>query len=322
MNSKWTILAVLIFALMCFGTGCGTKAAPSASSGFQAPAASQDHSSDSALESEDEQEIILAEFDHMLQSGADEKEAIQEILKNAPILSAENTSKMVLCFEDYQNEKVAEGELISSDLVKLIQTSLKEPYQEKMINDVEKIDSPELKSAVQGLLDRGYQIIVPEGNYQAVINYDVYKNFEAFVTPDIRDYTEIKASESENRMSEDAGIIIPIREVFNRARACESFLERYPDSSRLAQIKSMYNGYVDAFFYGQDNTPAFDSATNRLHQEFLDTYREAALDSTDSALARAASDYLSILEKNHDQLTDTVKTYRETMISTLKGTNP
>lgn len=317
MKIRWIPAAGLIIAFACFVTGCSSEAIPSAAP--QTSAAPQISHSGSALMTEEEQKAILSDFETLLQSDDAEKEAIQAILEQSPLLSPENASRMVMRFEEYQNRAISTEEIVSQDLVDLIQSS-NEPYNEKAINEVTEIQSAQLKTAVQGLFDRGYKIIIPEGNYQAVINYGVYKNFEDAVTADIGAYIEIMASESESRMSEDAGIIIPIREVLRRAQACESFLPLYPDSSKAAQVKSKYDGYVDAYFFGQNNTPAFDYFTNALQQEFLDSYRLAASESTGSAIAKAASEYLGILEKNDYSLTDAVKDYRKRMTDTLKGT--
>jgi hypothetical protein len=62
------------------------------------------------------------------------------------------------------------------------------------------------------------------------------------------------AVESEQRMSEDAGIIIPIDEVLARALAAESFITAYHDSVKFDQVEQRYKIYVDAYFFGQDNT--------------------------------------------------------------------
>lgn len=262
----------------------------------------------------------MADFLALLKTESAEKAAIADLKAKLPALTAENAARMVLAFEAYQNDVVMKGTAFGGDLVKLIQSSLAEPYNEKTVNDLSAVQAPELKNALQALFDRGYKIVIPEGNYQAVIDYGVYKSFENYLPPDLSAYIEIMASESEDRMAEDGGIRIPIHDVYTRARLTENFLQAFPESVKASQVAKKYDGYIDAYFYGLDNTPAFDYQTKQLEQEFLDSYRKVAADSTNSPLARAVSDYLKVLMDNGYKLTDTVDNYRESIVHTLKGT--
>jgi hypothetical protein len=266
-----------------------------------------------------DQEAILSEFESLLESGADEKEAIDMMLEKLPVLSKSNASKMVLMFEQYQLDAVARGDIVNRELVDLIQSSLEEPYNEEVINDPAAIEDDAMKNAIQHLLDRGYKLITPEGMYEAVINYGAYKKFENYVTPDIRAYIEVKASESEKRTLSDAAIIIPIDEVYRRATSCMRFIELYPDSSKLEDVKSMYSSYIDSYFYGRDNTPAFGYSGNKLEQDFLDSYKAAAEDVSNPAWSAALQDYLAVLEENGCALTQAVKDQRENLVNRLKA---
>ncbi len=69
---------------------------------------------------------------------------------------------MVLSFEAYQ-EDVNPSTVFSQELVNLIQT-LEEPYNEKTLNDLSKMTNADLRNVLQAVFDRGYKIIVPEGD--------------------------------------------------------------------------------------------------------------------------------------------------------------
>ncbi len=337
MQKKWMLLTAGILLTALLVSGCNNKDAGGASpSNSTAPptagAGTVEPSTDPSVEpstgpettpgdsaaSEEEQKAILDIFQALLKTPGNEKAALAEIRKDISKLSPENANQMILSFEAYQ-ENVRPSTIFSQELVNLIQTS-EEPYNEKTLNDLSKITNADLKNALQAIFDRGYKIIVPEGTYETVIDYAVYKAAEKYVTPDIAAYIGIMAAESGQRMSEDAGIIIPIDEVFARALAAESFVTAYHDSVKFDQVEKKYMNYVDAYFFGQDNTPAFDYFTKKLSQEFLDSYKKAAISGKDSAIVKAVADYLEILEENDYKLTATITDYRKNMTNSLKNT--
>jgi hypothetical protein len=313
MRGKIILMLGLLVALIIFAAACGAPPDnPDDGNGDEEP---------STVLSEAEQQVILSDFTIMLDSNVAETAAIAEIKNDLPLLSPENVSLMVLQFEIYQRDQIAAGGIITQELIDLIQAKMNEPYGEEAINDAAGIADPELQAAIQALLDRGYKIIVPEGMYAPVINYGVYRQFADYVTADIKAYIAIKAAESDQRMSEDAAIIIPISEVYSRLRLSEDFLGLYPDSQKYAEVKSMFDNYVSTYFYGQNNTPAFDYTTNTLGQEFRDSYQAAMADSATSAVAQAATNYLAFLSENDFTLSDAVNQYRNNLVGELTGTS-
>jgi hypothetical protein len=333
MQKKWLLLTAAILLVALLVSACGKKnaggaspspsdAPPTASAETTEPSLSPSPSPDTtpggSAASEEEQKAILDIFKALLKTPGNEKAAITALRKDISKLSPENANQMILSFEAYQ-EDVNPSTLFSQELMNLIQAS-EEPYNEKTLNDLSKITDADLRNALQVIFDRGYKIIVPEGMYEAVIDYDVYKAAEEYVTPDIAAYIGIMAAESEQRMSEDAGIIIPIDEVLARALAAESFIITYHDSVKFDQVEQKYMNYVDAYFFGQNNTPAFDYFTKKLNQEFLDSYTKAAAGGKDSAIVKAAAQYLVILKDNDYTLTAAVTDYRKNLTNGLKNT--
>lgn len=327
MNRKWLLISTVLLLVLVFGAGCSNKDAGGAVPSNTVPptTASPDavtpsaEASGSPTPSEDTQKPILDAFQELLKTPGNEKQAIDQIRKDISKLSPENADQMILYFEAYQNNAKMQGTVLSEELIKMIQTTAVEPYNEKVLNDLSNVTNTDLKSALQAVLDKGYKIIVPEGMYEAVINYDVYKDVEKYVSPDIAAYIEIMAKESESRMSEDAAIIIPIDEVFSRTLACEHFITTYPVSVKYDQVNQKYANYIDACFFGQNNTPAFDYTTHKLDQEFLDSYNKAVQSGKSSPLITALGEYMKILKENNNKLTTTVTEYRKSMTDRLKN---
>lgn len=313
MHGKWLLTVALVLALTVVGAACTPPVLDDGNDNEQPG---------SGLLSEADQQAVVDNFLSLLNRDAMEATAIGAIEEHLTLLAPEKLAQMALAFEQYQKQQIEKGGIISQDLIDLIQAKLDTPYLEQAINDADEIADPELRAAIQALLERGYKIITPEGMYEPVINYDVYRQFADYVPADTKAYIAIKAAESDQRLSSDAAIIIPIGELYNRLRQAEDFLRLYAGSDQYEAVKAMYDIYASAYFYGQNNTPAFDYATNKLEQEFLDSYQAAAEDSGQSAAAQAAKDYLIVLDDNDYTLTDAVSQYRDQLVRELTGVSP
>lgn len=322
MRKKWlSISAGILLALVITGCSNGDAGDVSPSTPSTSSAASEDTAAPaSTAPSADMQKLILDRFETLLKMQGNEKAVLAEIRQDISQLTPKNADQMILSFEAYQRDTVKQGGILSGELVELIQTTADEPYNEKVLNDLSKITNTDLKIMLQTVFDRGYKFIVPEGMHEAVIDYSVYRDAAEYASPDIAAYIAIMAMESESRMSTDAAIIVPIDAVLVRAEASEAFLKAYPDSVKFEQIAERYMIYADAYFFGQDNTPAFDYSTNKLDQEFLDSYQKAMSGDSDSAIVKSLGDYLKILKDNDYTLTNTVTEYRKTMTDALKYT--
>lgn len=265
-----------------------------------------------------DQEKAMDGFMVLLKEEGSEKAALDELRRVLPGLSADNAARLILEFEGYQSTHA--WAVVDDALVKKIQEGMTEPYDEEILNELSAISDPALKDALQAVSDRGYKIIVPEGMYEAVIDYGVYREFEKYLPPDIAAYIEIMAAESGGRMAEDGAIIIPLEEVYARALACESFETGYPDSVKRDDVKALYCRYINAYFYGLNNTPAFDYESNKLSREFLDSYQKAPAETSGSNLENATVGYLKILKDNDFMLTPAVSDYRKSLTNQLMCT--
>ncbi|NLF80660.1 MAG: hypothetical protein GX572_05655 [Clostridia bacterium] len=311
MHGKWLLTIFLVLALAVVGAAC-------------TPPVMEDGNNrqpDAGLLDDADQQAVVDNFMALLNRDAMEATAIGALEEHLALLAPEKLAQMALALEGYQKQQIEKGGIISQDLVDLIQERLDTPYLEQAINNAADIADPELQEAVQNLLERGYKIITPEGMYEPVINYDVYRAFVDYLPADIKDYIAIKAAESDQRLSSDAAIIIPIGELYSRLRQAEDFLLQHSGSNQYEAVKAMYDIYASAYFYGQNNTPAFDYATNKLKQEFLDSYQAAAADSGQSAVAQAVKDYLIVLEDNDYALSDALSQYRENLVRQLTAAN-
>lgn len=333
MYRKRLVVAAVIMLMILTVVSCGAKDPAASPSDTTTPAtASTDTPQPSAAPSAspslspsiaptasmEEQEMILSLFDGLLNTPGKEKAALNAMGNDIKILSPEKANEMLLAFEAYQRKAISDRAVLSDNLIQLIEKS-PEPYNEKTLNDLSKITDNDLKTALQALFERGYKIIVPEGMYEAVIDYSAYTFAKEDVTQDIAAYIDIMAAESANRMAADAAILVPIDEVFDRAQAVQHFLTTYPSSAKYDEMHKRFGIYVDAWFFGLDNTPAFDTFSKKLKQTFLDSYQKVSGSGETDVLTRATVDYLEFLKENDYTLTATVRDYRKNMTNGLKN---
>ena len=316
---------VCLLSLTVTAAGCVGVTAPPASATPSVPTASE--TSGSPIQSPDPSEPpgggqnnTAEDFRMLLKAAGYEKVALAELRRILPGLSAEDAAKLILEFEAYQSAAVESGTIVGDELVRLIHAAGPDVCNEKTLNDLSAIRDDDLRKALTEVFDRGYKITVPEGMVQAVTDYGAYRDLKKYLPPDVAAYIDIKATESDGRAAEDGSLIITVDEVLKRALACESFIAAYPESVRLDVVEALYGWYVDAYFFGLNNSPAFEYETNRLSEEFLDSYRNTSQAAAGDELMKASAEYLKVLQENGYILTPEVADYRKSLTNQLKNT--
>jgi hypothetical protein len=110
----------------------------------------------------------------------------------------------------------------------------------------------------------GYKLETAEGFFFPVVDYASLKPYNTYVSADIKAYIAIKAVESEQPSVKDAGLMIGYQQLVNRALSQEKFIQQYPKSARVNQVKALYNTYKTITFYGVNNTPLFDYESKKM----------------------------------------------------------
>ena len=117
------------------------------------------------------------------------------------------------------------------------------------------------------------------------MNYMDFQKYNSHVKPDIKQYINIMAVETGNLAAEDGALIIGYQEMLNRALNQERFLQDYPKSNRVKQVRTLLNNYTLYTFYGLNNTPLFDYETNTM-------------------VANAQKGYKAVLQRNPSEDSD------------------
>jgi hypothetical protein len=109
--------------------------------------------------------------------------------------------------------------------------------------------------------------------------------------------------QSDQELSSDAGIIIPIQELAERVLFWDEFVSRYPSHtfSEHATREFKINRYY--LMAGMENTPAYDYETKKLDREFANAFEFIITKHPASSSADVLKNLMTILVKN-----DTTKT--------------
>ncbi|ETT55564.1 hypothetical protein [Paenibacillus sp. FSL H7-689] len=156
-----------------------------------------------------------------------------------------------------------------------------------------------LRALLQQARDSGYRLVMLEGSLYPIMNYMAFQKYISYVKPDIKQYINIMAVETSNLAADDGALVVGYQEILNRALNQERFLNEYPKSNRVQQVKNLMNNYTLYTFYGLNNTPLFDYETNKMTANAQKGYK--------AVLQRNSSEesaFLTKLEKFMDIVTE------------------
>ena len=306
MKKLFLIMAVLLLAVLV-QSGCSATGSKDAASEKDGQAARQ----------ADRQKAIMDEFNASFGKEARPADIIKFAEKNISLVSKEDASIIIYRLEESQktalpklDEKISYSTSFQEKIGRVYTRDFK-------INQIDSIKDSDLKALLAEVRDGGYKIDTAEGMFFPVIDYGFYKKFSDYVTPDMKDYIEIMAVESDQPPAKDAALVIGWDEVVRRAVSQESFINTHKDSSRLGSVKQLFNKYVDFSFYGTNNKPLFSYDTKQLASGLKEVYAGMAKNSS-SNFSKAITDYLGVIEKNGYRLTDEVEKYRKNAADSLK----
>ncbi|MBF8982863.1 hypothetical protein IZY60_04875 [Lutibacter sp. B2] len=253
---------------------------------------------------------IMAEYVRMMKKEAKPYEVVFFIDKNIRKVVQENANEMIIELESYQNiygEKYTDI-LFSKDFQIELMRSFSEKADEEAINQIQ---DAKLKDLMYEMIHGGYKFISLEGDYYPIINYEVLKKYKSYLSDDIKEYIDLMAEESNQVMSDDAGLMISLDELGNRVITVEKHLEKYPDSRTKKQASTLYLNYFQAYIWGLPNTPLWDTETKKISDEALSSYKKIVAENKESKSAKALKDYIKAIEANNMKETDQINQFRD-----------
>lgn len=253
---------------------------------------------------------IMAEYVQMIEKEVKPYEVIFFIDDNMKKVSKENANEMIKELEEYQNiyaEKYTDmlfGEDFQIKLMRAFSTKIDEA-------SIDTIQDPKLKDLMYEISHGGYKFISLEGQYYPIINYEALKKYKPYLSDDIKDYIDLMAVESNQVMSDDAGLMISLDELGHRAIAVEKYLGKYPDSMMKKQASNLYLNYFQIYILGLPNTPLWDPETKKISDEALNSYKELVKENEQTESVKALKDYIKVIEKNNMKETNEINQFRD-----------
>ncbi len=235
------------------------------------------------------------------------------IRENISVVSKENATTMLLLLEEQQvkNRMILEEKFLPEE----IQIGFFEAYQQGAdYTKPEAIEEETLKELVQETVENGYKLEQTEGFVFPVIDYTQYKTFATYVTPDLADYFEIMAEESEKPFAKDAALVIGWEDAINRALSTEEYLKNYSGSNKATDVEVLHQRYLSATFLGLNNTPLFDYGTKIMVNEAKEVYQKYQKEERESEYLTKLKEFMELVAKNNFKLTAQVDEYRNNLI--------
>ncbi|MDD4238241.1 MAG: hypothetical protein PHT62_06770 [Desulfotomaculaceae bacterium] len=257
---------------------------------------------------------VMNDFQNLTQNDAGVEEIAGFIADNITYVSEEDASKLVDQFEQIQKDKISELETLFFD--DTMQSKIISEYSS--ITAGNEIKDTELKELLAKTKNSGYKVETAEGTYFPIIDYSFYKEFRDNVAPDLKDYINIMAVESDKVPAKDAALVIGWDDVLNRALDMEEFLSEHQDSMKADEVKELYKKYFTFTLYGLNNTPLFSYGSNTMDAEAREVYEKVVKDTGNSEFLKTLGEYMTLIKNNNYTLNDEITQYRDNVIKGLK----
>lgn len=228
-------------------------------------------------------------------------------------VTTHHATLMVLQLENARNKALTA--MTDRLLVPNVQDKMIKAYK---LNDsftqlMSRTNDTSLRALLQQARDSGYRLVMLEGSLYPIMNYMAFQKYISYVKPDIKQYINIMAVETSNLAADDGALVIGYQEILNRALNQERFLNEYPKSNRLQQVKNLMNNYTLYTFYGLNNTPLFDYETNKMTANAQKGYKAVLQrnSSEDGAFLTKLEKFMDIVTEAKFEKTATVEKWLE-----------
>ncbi|MFD1886320.1 hypothetical protein [Paenibacillus wenxiniae] len=253
-------------------------------------------------------------FVQQLQKPTTLAQARATLLKSISQFDRYRATIAVLQLENaYNKHRSFADDLIYSSTVQLALENVYKPGM-TMKQAAAAVTGKTARQALQQLSDMGYRLQTVEGSYYPDIDYPAFSPLLPYVTPDIRDYMNIMATEAKAPTMDDNGIMITPTELLKRGLMIESFVNTYATSNRRAEMVRQYKNSQLNIFYGALNTPVFDANTMKMNSEFEADYRKVLAGYTADQIKKSViltdlSALFQLLKQTNGKQPDQVKQF-------------
>lgn len=266
-----------------------------------------------------ESDRLMIEYNQLIEEEKSPKEIIEFIDNNINYISQINADETMINLFEYlwKYNQIYMDTFFKGN----VQHNLREVFKGDVIqSEIYKIKNSRTKKLVKDVLSGGYKIIMSEGEYYPIINFDYLKRFAPYVSNETQEFLKIMSRESANILSDDGALNVSWDEVGERLVGCEVYLNQYPKGDFRKQIISLYLAYLNVYMWGIDNSPVVDGDGTIL-PEVINSYDKIASKYAETKIGQLIEEYVNVVNENHDKIDEEIKKLRqefyENNISTL-----
>lgn len=254
----------------------------------------------------DQREKLIKQFNDIVNSDNEPYTLIQFVDEHIKDASEEEAVVMILLLEEVQEKyiQIYTDELFMEDnQMELLKLSGSEQFFRE--SKIEEIKNANLKELVEKIVNGKYKMINMEGAFYPTIDYEALKVYADYLPDDLKDYIEIKSSDSNRPVILDAEITVPFEELAERVVKVENYLKQHPESIKREEVLRIYGHYLRLYLEGSANTPIYDYETNKIKEEILSNYNNIIKDK-ELVTSDIISQYIDIIEQNQNIIDDNV----------------
>lgn len=112
-------------------------------------------------------------------------------------------------------------------------------------------------------LELGYKLVEAEGQFYFIVDNQMFiDEYEPYISRLFYNYLNIKAFNSNEPYLKDGSLAIDRDSLAERIVAIENYRLRFPYSSFIPELNSIYKEYVRTFILGSVNSPNYNTKTN------------------------------------------------------------
>lgn len=256
---------------------------------------------------EDNKENIIKDFRNMVKSDNDPFILVNFIDENIDKVAPEYKEEMIMELELVQEKYIERytdqlfGEDHQMELLSLSSTGESEIQLFFDENKVEDIKNGNLRELVDKILLGKYKLINMEGSFYPIIDYEKLKIYNKYLSPEMKDYLEIKSMDSNMPTILDAGLMISFEKLSDRLIKAENHITKYPEGIRYEELLRLYGTYLKLYLEGLDNTPIYDYETKKIREEVLSSYKKTA-NIKDTVTSKIINKYIDIIKENENTI--------------------
>lgn len=226
---------------------------------------------------EDEKEVIMNDFEDLIESDSKLEEIVSYINEKINKLSQlegdrmidELEKKMTANIEDLTNRLFATDK--DGELMAIAGTEKYFPE-----NKIGEIKDAKLKEEIQNTFNNMYRLINLEGEFYPLVDYTKLKTYNNNISDEWKEYLSVRAMDSDNEPFADGGLTITFEDLANRIIKTENFLNKYIAGPRQEELIKLYEYKLAAYMKGLPNTPIADYSSKIIFDEIMDSYEATA----------------------------------------------